>query len=127
MPRFSSRSALPLRALCVAWIAVVAAPLAGCHEFGDVTGSIPGSMAAPADDSKLRAYADECRKRYERNPGEKTASIEYARALRALTRYGEAVAVIQTAAIKAPKDFECSANTARRSPTPVSCRKPKTC
>ena len=45
-------------------------------------------------------------KRYERNPGEKTASIEYARALRAQTRYGEAVAVIQTAAIKAPKDFD---------------------
>ena len=45
-------------------------------------------------------------KRYERNPGEKTASIEYARALRALTRYNEAVAVIQTAAIKAPKDFD---------------------
>ena len=45
-------------------------------------------------------------KRYDRNPGEKTASIEYARALRALTRYNEAVAVIQTAAIKAPKDFD---------------------
>ena len=45
-------------------------------------------------------------KRYDRNPGDKTASIEYARALRALTRYNEAVAVIQTAAIKTPKDFD---------------------
>ncbi len=60
----------------------------------------------PANEARLRAYADECQKRYDSNPGEKTASIEYARALRALTRYSEAVAVIQTAAIKAPKDFD---------------------
>jgi Flp pilus assembly protein TadD len=105
MPRLSSCPAT-LRALFVAWIAAVAAPLAGCHDFGDVTGSIPGSTTMPTDEARLRAYADEAGKRYERNPGEKTASIEYARALRALTRYSEAVAVIQTAAIKAPKDFD---------------------
>jgi Flp pilus assembly protein TadD len=106
MPRLSCRSAPQLRALFLACATVVAAPLAGCHDFGDVTGSIPGSTTAPTDEGRLRAYADEAGKRYERNPGEKTASIEYARALRALTRYGEAVAVIQTAAIKAPKDFD---------------------
>jgi len=87
-------------------VAAAAATLAGCHDFGDVTGSISGSTTPPADETKLRAYADDCGKRYERNPGEKVASIEYARALRALTRYTEAVAVIQTAAIKAPKDFD---------------------
>jgi Flp pilus assembly protein TadD len=93
-----------LRATLVAGLAAVAAPLSGCHDFGDVTGSI--SAPQPTDEAKLRAYADECGKRYDRNPGEKTASIEYARALRALTRYSEAVAVVQTAAIKAPKDFD---------------------
>ena len=87
-------------------VAALAAALAGCHDFGDVTGSISGSTTPPADETKLRAYADDCGKRYERNPGEKVASIEYARALRALTRYAEAVAVIQTAAIKSPKDFD---------------------
>ena len=87
-------------------LAAFAAPLAGCHDFGDVTGSIPASATQPAEDAKLRAYADELGKRYDRNPGDKTASIEYARALRALTRYNEAVAVIQTAAIKTPKDFD---------------------
>jgi Flp pilus assembly protein TadD len=88
--------------------AVAAAALAGCHDFGDVTGSIGQSTAAapPTDETKLRAYAEDWGKRYERNPGEKTASIEYARALRALTRYSEAVAVIQTAAIKSPKDYD---------------------
>src|SRR6202041_2573696 len=90
----------------VAALSAVAARLAGCHDFGDVTGSIPGSAAHPTDDAKLRAYTEELGKRYDRNPGEKAASIEYARALRALTRYNEAVAVIQTAAIKTPKDFD---------------------
>jgi Flp pilus assembly protein TadD len=79
-------------------------PLGGCYDFGDVTGSIGRSSALPTDEAKLRAYAEDSGKRYERNPGEKSASIEYARALRALTRYSEAVAVIQTAAIKTPKD-----------------------
>ena len=87
-------------------VAAAAAPLAACHDFGDVTGSIGASRTPPADETKLRAYADDCGKRYERNPGEKVASIEYARALRALTRYSEVVAVIQTAAIKSPKDFD---------------------
>jgi Flp pilus assembly protein TadD len=106
--RSSCSSAVALRALFIAAVAAVAAPLTGCHDFGDVTGSISQSTATapPADETKLRAYADDCRKRYERNPGEKIASIEYARALRALTRYSEAVAVIQTAAIKSPKDFD---------------------
>jgi Flp pilus assembly protein TadD len=104
MPRLSLRPALLRAFLAVG----AAAALAGCHDFGDITGSISQSTATapPADETKLRAYADDCGQRYERNPGEKVASIEYARALRALTRYSEAVAVIQTAAIKAPKDFD---------------------
>jgi Flp pilus assembly protein TadD len=106
MPRLTSRSAFALRALFAAALAAIAAPLAGCQDFGDVTGSIGGSTGMPTDEAKLRAYAENCGKRYESNPGEKTASIEYARALRALTRYNEAVAVIQTAAIKAPKDLD---------------------
>jgi Flp pilus assembly protein TadD len=105
-PRSSPFSVVGLRALLVAAVAAVATPLAGCHDFGDVTGSISGSTPLPADDTKLRAYAEDCGKRYEGNPGEKIASIEYAQALRALTRYREAVAVIQMAAIKAPKDFD---------------------
>jgi Flp pilus assembly protein TadD len=99
------RSAV-LRAVLAACLAAIAAPLSGCKDFGDVTGSIRGSASQPTDEAKLRAYADECQKRYEHSPGEKTASIEYARALRALTRYDEAVAVIQTAAIKDAKNFE---------------------
>ena len=43
---------------------------------------------------------------YSAHPGEKFASINYARGLRALTRYKEAAAVMQAAAVKAPKDYE---------------------
>jgi len=85
------------------------AALGGCHGADDVTGSIGGSSnaaALPAGDAELRAYADTWAKRYEANPGEKVASMNYARALRALTRYSEAVAVMQAAAVKAPKDYD---------------------
>ncbi len=93
-----------IRRLAVAALAVVAAGTSGCRDSGDVTGSIRASPAQPIEQADLRAYAETCQRRYETNPGEKSASIAYARALRALTRYTEAVAVMQTAAIKAPKD-----------------------
>jgi Flp pilus assembly protein TadD len=91
------------------WLAVAlaAAPLGGCQTFGDVTGSIGDSgQKLPTDEASLRAYADRWGKIYDKSPGEKVASINYARALRALTRYTEAAAVMQAAAVKAPKDFE---------------------
>ena len=94
-----------LNAAAAAVLALGAAALGGCESFGDRTGSIrPAATAAPASDADLRAYAEACRDRYERNPGEKAASIVYARALRKLGRTSEAVAVMQAAAIKAPKD-----------------------
>jgi len=91
------------------WIAlsVAVSALGGCQSFGDVTGSITGShQAMPSDEASLRDYADHWGKVYDKNPGEKVASINYARALRALTRYTEAAAVMQAAAVKSPRDFE---------------------
>lgn len=88
-------------------LGIAAAPLGGCRDTGDVTGSIAGTQQAlPTSDADLRAYADAWGKRYDANPGSKVASINYARALRALTRYSEAAAVMQAAAVKAPKDQE---------------------
>lgn len=89
--------------------------MGGCDDFGDITGSIADTRAGstadarqdlPIDEASLRAYADRWGKIYDRNPGEKAASINYARALRALTRYKEAAAVMQAAAVEAPHDFE---------------------
>ncbi len=98
---------LPVRA--AAWAAalsVACGTLGGCETFGDTTGAIrPAAIAAaPANETDPRAHEEAARARYERNPGEKAASIAYARALRAFTRTGEAVAVMQAAAVKAPKD-----------------------
>ena len=56
MPRLSSCPAF-VRALFAAALATFAAPLAGCHDFGDVTGSIPASSTQPTDEAKLRVYA----------------------------------------------------------------------
>jgi Flp pilus assembly protein TadD len=81
--------------------------LGGCRDMGDMTGSVGAtSQALPNSDAALRAYADKWGKRFDADPGEKIASINYARALRALTRYAEASAVMRAAAVKAPKDME---------------------
>jgi len=95
-----------LSALALIALAAAAAPLSGCRDTGDVTGSIAATQQPlPIDEAELRAYTEDWGKRYDRNPGEKIASINYARALRALMRYSEAAAVMQSAAVKAPKDF----------------------
>jgi Flp pilus assembly protein TadD len=82
-------------------------PLGGCRSTDDVTGSINApSSALPTSDQASRASADNLGKRYDDDPGGKAVSINYARALRVLGRYSQAVAVMQSAAVKAPKDME---------------------
>jgi Flp pilus assembly protein TadD len=90
-------------------VVLAAVSLGGCKDYGDVTGSIAGSSSSstlPSEPEALRTYADHWGKIYNEKPGEKFASINYARALRAMTRYDEAAAVMQAAAVKAPKDFQ---------------------
>ncbi|MGO9770447.1 MAG: tetratricopeptide repeat protein [Roseiarcus sp.] len=88
-------------------LVATATSLGGCEDMIDLTGSIAApAKAMPTSDASLHADADEQGKRYDRDPGEKSASIDYARALRALTRYGEAAAVMQTAAVRSPHDIE---------------------
>ncbi len=77
--------------------------LAGCVSNGDVTGSI-GPAALPAQPAALRSYADEWGQRYETEPTNKEIALRYATALRALDRYPQAVAVLETVAIKYPYD-----------------------
>lgn len=100
VPIWLSRAALVV-------LAATGASLGGCEDMTDLTGSIAApAKAKPTSDADLHADADEWGKRYDRDPGEKSASINYARALRALTRYAEAAAVMQTAAVRSPNDFE---------------------
>ena len=109
MSRIAARRVFSRSLGAAGWLAVAlaAASLGGCKSFGDVTGAIGGSsQTLPTDPEGMRAYADHWGKVYDSSPGEKIASLNYARALRALTRYSEAAAVMQVAAVKSPKDFE---------------------
>jgi Flp pilus assembly protein TadD len=88
-------------------LVVSAASLGGCEDASDITGSIVAlAKTSPQSDAELRAAADHWSQLYDNDPGEKTASINYARTLRALARYSEATAVMRKAAIRAPKDRE---------------------
>ena len=88
-------------------LAAAAASLGGCAELSGLAApNVEAAQAPPAGSDQWRAYTDEWGKRYNQNPGDKTASINYARGLRALTRYSEAAAVMRTAAVESPQDME---------------------
>lgn len=96
-----------LRGAALGALAFGAIPLSACRDSGDVTGSIgEAQQPLPSGEAELRAYVETWGARYDADPGAKAASINYARGLRALTRTKEAVAVMQAAAVKAPKDYE---------------------
>jgi Flp pilus assembly protein TadD len=78
------------------------ASLCGCMHQKDAAAPVEGLHSSDA----LRAQADSWSKRYAANPGEKTVSLGYARALSALDQKSQAAAVLQAAAVKSPKDQE---------------------
>ena len=83
-------------ALARALFVVMLGALGGCRDTGDITGSIaPAAPTLPTSDADLRAYADNLGKKYDANPGDKAIAMNYAAALRALTRYSQAAAVMQ--------------------------------
>ena len=93
----------------MACLVVAAFMLAGCQSFGqnnDITGSIPGVEAsAPTDQAALFHYSEELGQRYESNPNDKRLALTYAHTLRQLSRYAQAVAVLQRLAATYPKDM----------------------
>ena len=98
--------ARPLRALLIAVAALLA--LSACKTTnGDVTGSISGSVAElPAAPEALQQFSDDWGKKYEADPQNKFAAMNYARALREQGRTAQAVAVLQGAVIKRPTDLD---------------------
>jgi len=72
----------------------------------DYTGSLGARASEPTSPEGWRAYAEEWRGRYDANPGDKAATLNYARALRALEQRAQAAAVLQQAAIRAPTDMD---------------------
>lgn len=90
---------------------IVALGLGGCVTHDDITGSIRATAALPAGTGGLQAgagglqaAADDWGRRYEADPSNRTVVLTYAATLRALDRNPQALAVLQTAAIKYPYD-----------------------
>ncbi len=78
---------------------LLAVTLAGCGFDRDTTGSVDAA-AAPAGDASLADLGH----RYDADPSNVPAGLGYARALRAADRNAQAVAVLETLAIKHPFD-----------------------
>ncbi|HMK88981.1 MAG TPA: tetratricopeptide repeat protein [Methylocystis sp.] len=110
--RFAVRTPLSASAFCKALALATLVGLAACSKanLSDVTGSIRRPAGAdvelPKDEASLRLFAEEWGRRYESNRKDKQAAMTYARALRALDRTTEAVAVLQGTAIQNPNDMK---------------------
>jgi Flp pilus assembly protein TadD len=93
----------PLRTAILAVMAALALATAGCKKDGP---EVTGSIAQPQGVDAWRTYSEEWGKKYDEKPGDKTVSLNYARGLRMIGQRQQAVAVLQQAAMKAPKDTE---------------------
>lgn len=78
---------------------------AGCTKLNksDVTGSIAPTAKS---EQEWRQLSDHWGKQYDAKPGDRTASLQYAVALRALGQRDQAAAVLQQAAARSPNDRE---------------------
>ena len=100
---------------------LLALSAAGCKTTGnDVTGSVGsisaphsdsvtgsvGSTSAPHSDSDWRRELALWAPRYHANPGDADAAMAYARALRATGQRAQAVAVLQQASIRNPRNMK---------------------
>ncbi|MGH6818898.1 MAG: tetratricopeptide repeat protein [Methylovirgula sp.] len=82
--------------------------LAGCQGIGmgDLTGSVASNAPLPSSEPQLERYTRDLGHSYQADPDNKQIAMAYARALRALTRYAQAVAVTQKLAVRYPKDMD---------------------
>ena len=97
---FENVTPAPVRVLGLA--VGLAVLLGGCvPDRNDITGSIAPAASTTGD---LRAESTKWGERYRANPTDKAAALNYARTLRGLTQFNQAVAVLESAAIKTPYD-----------------------
>jgi Flp pilus assembly protein TadD len=91
----------------LALVSLVALSTTACLKRGgsaDVTGSIPNPQQATPE--IWRRHADVWGPRFEANPADTAAALNYARALRVLNQRPQAAAVLQQAAIRNPNNPE---------------------
>ena len=87
-------------------ISLIAISVTSCANLNDVTGSISAPNQMPGDEQGIRAFTQAWGQRYDKNPKDKTSAMNYAKGLRALTQYAQAIAVMENLAINNPKDQE---------------------
>ncbi len=89
----------------LALAAALAAVLGACAQQPrpDVTGSIPSAPAGMSE-SAWRKQAESLADRYQKEPGNVSVAIAYARALRETGQRSQAAAVLQQTSIRNPKD-----------------------
>ena len=106
---FSARRTWPVATVRrLALGVMLVATLGACkREVMDFSASLAGNRAFSEDG--LRAEAERLGRAYDRKPGERTTSLRYAQVLRQLGQHGQAVAVLQRAAIANLNDPEVSA------------------
>jgi len=87
-------------------VGLVALSLAACQKRGraDITGSVSGPQQTSPE--AWRSHADLWGARFDANPGDATAALQYAAALRALDQKPQAAAVLQQGAIRNPDHSE---------------------
>jgi Flp pilus assembly protein TadD len=98
-------SAHPARRVAsVAVFALLAVAMGGCNTVGmNSTGPLPAS-ADPGSEADWRREVDAWGERYRANSQDPDAAIRYARALRATGQRSQALAVLEQASIRSPKN-----------------------
>lgn len=99
-PRGAWRSA---RLRSLAATGLIALSAAGCLSRSPET---TGSLAATGGEAAWASQSEALGRRFDANPGDAAAAVNYARALRARGQHAQALAVLQQAAIRNPKHFE---------------------
>jgi Flp pilus assembly protein TadD len=91
-------------------VAIGALSLGGCmrKESAEITGSI-NRQVQDMTDSEKRVAMEQLGRQYEKNPGDKRVSMTYARVLRDINQINQAIAVLQTTAVRYPNDREVAA------------------
>ena len=90
----------------LAAVGLLALSTSGClTRSPETTGSLGDSAGTPAAGESWRTQSETWGRRFDANPGDVAAAINYARALRGLDQHAQALAVLQQAAIRNPKHF----------------------
>ena len=103
-------SGLPGRGRRLVLVGLVALSSAGClpklkSDLNASYASMQASSGSPTPD-QWRQSAEAWGRRFDANPGDAQAAMYYARALRATDQRAQAVAVLQQAAIRGPKNMQ---------------------